>query len=209
MVHRGKLGTRFFLVEGFFVFAVNDGIVKSIFHKNGFILLAKEFFGIGFVLGKKSVVGFGIVKIIRAQAFVFGFYHMGLIGGFDHRFFIQSARLPAVKEPECRQYRNGCSHIGAVSDLDADADIFLVYFGVSDEYIKIFIILKNACVQNFIFRLQFAALFVFIDQLLVRECLLRILVEHLHIIMRRQVFEIVVEFLYIFAMVALVIAETK
>src|SRR5690349_17990713 len=75
--------------------------------------------------------------------------------------------------------------------------------------IKILILIEHSCVQYFVFRLGTAPLRIFISQLIVWEFLLRVFIQILHIVVRRKIIEIIIQFLYILTMIALVVTETK
>ena len=54
--------------------------------------------------------------------------------------------------------------ISAVYNFNFYKNIFTVIFCIFNKYIKIFIIVKNAGIQNFVFRILFTLFFIFINQ---------------------------------------------
>ena len=78
-----------------------------------------------------------------------------------------------------------------------------------DEHVPVPVILKQVSVQNLVLRYVASTLLVFLHELLVRVSLLRVLVQELHVRVRRRRVEIIVQLLDVLAMVALVSSHAK
>ena len=88
-------------------------------------------------------------------------------------------------------------------------DVFGVVFSVFDEYVKVAVFVKYARINEFVLRLELARLFVFVYEFLVGKFCLRILIQHLHVAVRGGGVQVVIDLLYIFAMIALVATQPK
>src|SRR5215467_13829089 len=97
----------------------------------------------------------------------------------------------------------------AIVDSNLHKQIDRTRFGILHEHIKIAIIIKYGCIKEFKLRLLFVTATILLDEPKIRELVLGILVEHFQIRVRRRGVEIVIEFLYIFAMIAFAIGQTE
>src|ERR1700751_4728622 len=104
-------------------------------------------------------------------------------GGFLYSWII----LPFVIEPKCWQYRNGCSFCTSIRYLNFYKNIFAVILRVFYKNIKIIIGVENAGVQYFIFCFLPCTLFIFFKKIEIWVFILRILIQVLHVIMRRKI----------------------
>ncbi len=126
------------------------------------------------------------------------------------RRFARLARpRPSVARPELRQDMKCGWLICAVFDGNAHHDIVGRVLRILDNDIEIAVVVEHAGIEDFIFRLISAAPPVFLDQLLVGVRVMRILVQHLHVRMSRRAVEIEVQLLYVLAVIALLIRQSK
>src|SRR5215510_13522517 len=97
----------------------------------------------------------------------------------------------------------------AICNRHANQNVVLGSLCVFGEDVEVAILVKNAGIDQFeLWRAQ-AAPAIFLDQPSVRIFGLRILVERLHVRMRRRRVEIVVKLLYVLAVVAFRTSETE
>ena len=92
---------------------------------------------------------------------------------------------------------------------DADQNIVGVGLGVFDEDVEVAVLVEDAGVDQFEFRIAARAAAVFLEQLLVGKLGLRILVQALHVGMRRRGIEVEVTLLHVLAVVALIAGEAE
>ncbi len=97
----------------------------------------------------------------------------------------------------------------AVVDGDLDQDILGRFLGVFHEHIEIAVLVKHAGVEQLILEFVTTAVAVGSDKLVVGISRLRILVELLHVGMRRRAVEVEIIFLHILAVVALAIGQAE
>src|SRR6266511_1015925 len=121
------------------------------------------------------------------------------------------SRLPApgVAKPQRGQQVQLRRLRTAIRRRDADEDVVWRGFGVFDNHIEVAVIVEDARVHQFEFRVGLAASPVLLDKTRVRELSLRILVEELHVRVRRRAVEVEVVFLYILAMIPLVARQPE
>src|SRR5262249_26024722 len=91
----------------------------------------------------------------------------------------------------------------------SNEDVLVVGFGVLNENVKVTVFPEHARVEKFEFRLRPATSPVFVYQPAVGKFSLRILVQILHVAVRRCRVEVKVVFLYVLAMIPFVARETK
>ncbi len=101
-----------------------------------------------------------------------------------------------------------CSR-AAVGDADADQDVVAVSLGVLDEDIEVAVFIEHAGVHQFVFGLVLAAPSVLLQQQRIGKFLLRILVEILHVRVRRRAVEIEVVLLDVFAVITFASSQAK
>ena len=80
---------------------------------------------------------------------------------------------------------------------------------ICDHYIEILVVVEYAGVEYFIFRIDARALPVLFLQFFIWKFLLRVFVQVFHIIMGGNIVEIIIQFFYIFAMIAFAIAQAE
>ncbi len=99
----------------------------------------------------------------------------------------------------------------AIVNGDARQNIFRPGLGVFHKHVEVTVVIKNARVEEFKFGLTRNRLAprIFLHKLVVRKGPLRILVEHLEIRMRRGRVEVVIQFLHVFAVIALRIRQAE
>src|SRR5579863_4301262 len=96
----------------------------------------------------------------------------------------------------------------AVECFYTDADIFGRFFSVLDEDIEVSVVIKDACIQQFVLRLRSPSA-TFVDQLPVGKLPLRVLIEHVHVTVSGQIVKVEPVLFHIFAMIGLVGGETE
>ena len=104
---------------------------------------------------------------------------------------------------------NGRSFRSAIMNRDPHEHVFRPGFGVFDKDIEIAVIIEDARIEQFKFRLVLAAPPIFLHQLRIGKFPLRIFVEHFQVRMRRRGVEVIIEFLYVLAVIAFGIRETE
>ena len=97
----------------------------------------------------------------------------------------------------------------AIVNADLDQHIFGRCLGVLNENIEVAVLIEDAGVDQFVFRLAAAAFAIGRDEIVVRICRLRILVKILHVRMRRRAVEVVVVLLHILAMIAFAVGQAE
>ena len=99
--------------------------------------------------------------------------------------------------------------IRAVFDGNAHHDIVGCVLRILDPDVEVAVIVEHARIEDFIFGLIGAAPQIFLDQILIRVRGLRILVQHLHVRMRRRAVEIEVKLLHVLAVIAFLIRQPE
>src|ERR1700761_155678 len=97
----------------------------------------------------------------------------------------------------------------AITHADLDQDVLWRLLGILDKNVKIAILVKTSRVQEFIFHVTTVAPSVRLNQIDVGKRRLRILVQVLHVRVRRGAVEVEVVFFKVFAMVALAVRQTE
>ena len=97
----------------------------------------------------------------------------------------------------------------AVRDRDLDQDVFGIGLGIFHEHIEVAIVVEYSGVEQFELRLVLSAPPVFFHQLTVGEFRLGILVQILHVGVRRRRVEVEVVFLHVLAVIALVAGQAE
>ncbi len=97
----------------------------------------------------------------------------------------------------------------AVDGADADQDVVGSGLRVLDEHVEVAVGVEDAGVEQLVFRIAARAPAVLGDEIGVRVGPLRILVEHPHVGMARDVVEVEVVLLHVLAVVALVPVEAE
>ena len=86
------------------------------------------------------------------------------------------APRPGVAEPDCGQEAQVRSLRPTIGDSDLDQNVFDIRLGIFHEDIEVAVVVENAGVEQFEFRLVLPPAAVFFDESPVRELRLRILV---------------------------------
>src|SRR5258707_5066862 len=97
----------------------------------------------------------------------------------------------------------------AVCYVYPDKYIAGILFCIGDEHIKIFIVIEYTGIEDLKFRFMFGTDAVFLNELLIRECLLRIFVEVLHVIVCRNIIQVIIQFFHVLPMISLTITQSK
>src|ERR1700712_838406 len=84
--------------------------------------------------------------------------------------------IPFFIEPKRWKNCNVRGLMIAIRYINFYENIVGIMFGVSNEYIKIFIVIEYTRIQNFEFRFMLRPNAVFLNELLIRECLLWIFI---------------------------------
>ena len=97
----------------------------------------------------------------------------------------------------------------AVDHRDRDEDVFRAGLGVLNENVEVPVVVENAGVEQF-YSNPFRDALVLLHQIGVRKCRLRILVQVLHVGMRRRAVDVeVVQLLHILAVVTLAVGQAE
>ena len=92
---------------------------------------------------------------------------------------------------------------------DTDEDVFRAFLGVLDKHVKVAVLVEDAGIEQLVLELFARSPPVRLDQVAVGILPLRILVEVLHVGVRRRAVDVEVILLDILAMVALAVGEPK
>ncbi len=102
-----------------------------------------------------------------------------------------------------------CRVRSPVDCRDPHEDVFRTVFGVLDEDVEVSVVIENAGIEQFVFKLVPGTAAVRLRQVGVGIGRLRILVEILHVRVGRRAVEIEVVFLYVFTMVAFAVGQAE
>nr|WP_294551845.1 hypothetical protein [uncultured Rhodopila sp.] len=116
---------------------------------------------------------------------------------------------PGIAEYELRQEMQRTRRVAAVVRGYPHQDIVHAGPGVFDEHVEIPVIVEYPRIEQLVFRRADATAPIFRHQVGVGEGRLRVLIEHPQIGMRRSGIEIVVQFLHVFAVIALAVGQTE
>ena len=130
----------------------------------------------------------------------------GVISGLARR---ERLPRPGIAKPELRQKVEHGRFRAAIVDRHPEQGVVGRGLGIFHEDVEIAIRVEDAGVEKLEFRLISAATAILGAQPRVGKLLLRILVQHLHVGMRRRGVEIVVQLLDVFAVVAFRLARPK
>src|SRR5256885_3242707 len=103
----------------------------------------------------------------------------------------------------------GCGFRSAVRGSNADEQIVRGDLAVLHYYVEVAALIEDTGIEQFEFRIQSRALCVLLNQALVGKSALRILIEVLHVRVRRSIVQIVVALFYIFTMISLRTGKAK
>ena len=116
---------------------------------------------------------------------------------------------PGVAKPEGRQYINFGRLRPAVTHADLDEEVFWRLLGIFHEDVEVAVFVEDSCVQEFVLHVVTGAPLVRLDQIAVGIFRLRILVQVLHVRVRRRAVEIEVIFFDVFAVVGLAVRQPE
>ena len=116
---------------------------------------------------------------------------------------------PLVAEPERRQDVQLGRLRAAVVDADLDQEVLGRLLGVLDEDVEVAILVEHAGVEQFVLELVPAPAAAGLDEVAVGEGRLRVLVEVLHVRVRRRAVEVEVVLLDVLAVVALAVGQAE
>ena len=116
---------------------------------------------------------------------------------------------PAVAEPDRGQEPQVRGLRSTIGDGDLDQNVFNIRFRVFHDDIEVAVVVENSGVEQFEFRLVFSAAAVFFDQSPIWELRLRVLVQILHVRVRRRAVKVKVIFLDVFAVIAFVTCQAE
>src|SRR5262245_49303499 len=84
---------------------------------------------------------------------------------------------PGIAEPQRREHLNRRGLRAAIAEAEADEDVFRLELGVLHHHVEIAPLVEDPGVDQLILHLAFAPPPVLLDQLMVRVCRLRVLIE--------------------------------
>jgi hypothetical protein len=118
-------------------------------------------------------------------------------------------RRPGIAEPERRQDLDRRRFRPAVGDRNLDEDVFGRRLRIFDEHVEVAIVVEDAGVDQLVLEVFSTERLVATDDLIVRVCRLRVLVQVLHVRVGRRGIEIEVVFLHVLAVVCLAVGEAE
>ena len=122
---------------------------------------------------------------------------------FDRRLRLcRPLPAPRIAEPEMRQHPQVRRLGTPVMYLEPDRDVVRTRFPVLHENIEVPVLVENARVDQLELRPRTPAPPVLVHQPAIRVLLLRVLVQHLHVAVRRRRVEVVVIFFDVLAVIA-------
>ena len=119
------------------------------------------------------------------------------------------ARGPAVTEPDRRKQVEHRPFGTAVGDRDPAQDVLGGSLRVFDGHVEVAVALEDTGIEQLVFRVGSGAASVLGDEVGVRECALRILVQEFHVRVRGRAVEIEVVLLDVLAVVAFGSCESE
>jgi hypothetical protein len=102
-----------------------------------------------------------------------------------------------------------CVDVGSVDGCDLNQDVIAGSFRVLHEDVEVAIVGKNAGISELELGIAAISATILIDQLIVRECTLWILVQELHVRVRRRAVEIEVRLLDVLSVIAFFAGEAE
>src|SRR5689334_6116386 len=96
-----------------------------------------------------------------------------------------------------------------IMDVYLNTNVARRLLGVGNPHIEVFIGVENARIENFIFGFMPRPFAVFGQQHFIGKFLLWVFIQILHIVMRGNIIDMIIQFLYIFSMVAFIITQSK
>ena len=127
----------------------------------------------------------------------------------QRRLAIVLAPRPGVAEPQRRQDAQPGRFRPAIVHGDPDEHVFRALLGVFDEHVEVAVVVEDAGVEQLVLELLPRSSPVRLDQVPVGKLALRVLVEVLHVRVRRRAVEVEVVLLHVLAVVALAVGEPE
>ncbi len=204
------LGAGVFRIDGGLII-LNHIFVEGVFEVAGGIVHAEQAAHVGVVVAEEqfggAFVGGGIdVPMVAAELIMVGENRAGIDLRQAGLIEFGSPR-PNVAKPELRHNVQASFFRAAIDDGDLHQHVVRVGFGVFDENVEVAVVVEDAGIDQFVFGFQFAPAAIFVQELIVGKCALRILVEHLQIRVRRQCVEIPVALFHVFAVIAFAVGK--
>ena len=128
-------------------------------------------------------------------------------GFAQRRLAIVVAPRPRVAEPQRRQDVQSGRFRPAVVDGDADEHVLRAVLRVLDEHVEVAVVVEDAGVEQLVLHLLPRPFRVRLDEVPVGKLALRVLVQVLHVRVRRRAVEVEVVLLHVLAVVALAVGE--
>eukprot|EP00659_Diplonema_papillatum_P003495 gene3494-biopygen3434 len=135
-----------------------------------------------------------------------------------HHLFALQAQLgpgrivgptPVVARPQVRQHLQACGLVRTVVHGNAHEHIIGLVLGVFDGDIAIAVVFENPGIEDLVFGISKATAGVLGDQVIVGKGRVRVFVEHAHVGMARHAIDEKVQFLDVFAVVALGVVQAE
>ncbi len=192
--------------------AADQELVEGVLDEWTIDVGARKALQVRLVLGEDELGRAAHVEPALPERLVLGLDGRELSGGraiAQPRAARDVAPRPRVAIPE-RGQQVQYGRLGAAVDRrDADQHVLVRRLGVFDEDVEVAVGGEHAGVEQLELRLIAAAAVVLLDELRVRVCRLRILVEELHVGVRRSVVEIEVVLLHVLGVVAFGAAQPE
>src|SRR6185437_11124475 len=163
---------------------------------------------VGLIVAKKIILRFVRVEIPFSEIPMLQ-HDMPFIGGHHPWFVFIGAPAPGISEPDGRKDMHGRRILSPVMNGYPDEDILHIRLGIFDKNVEIAVLVEDTRVYQLELRLLPRPSSVFINQPLIGKSLMRILVEHLHVAVGGRGVQVVLQFLYVFAMIAFIAGETE
>ena len=190
----------------------HDIVVDAVLDVGGSVGNAEDPLGVGFVLREQQGHVAFAIQVSLAQI---GIDRLDdtlprcAVGLEESRPVGTAVPGPLVAEPERRQDVHLGRFGAAIVDRDLNQDVFRGRLGILDEDVEVAILVEHAGIDQFVLHFLPAAAAAGLDKIGVRECRLRILVEVLHVRMRRRAVEVEVVFLDVLAVIALAVGQAE
>ena len=165
---------------------------------------------IGFVFGEQQRRLAIAIEIALAQVGFARPHDRGFAAdGLQRWPRVVPAPRPAVAEPERRQHVDLRGFRTAIVDADLNQDVLGRFLGVFHEHVEVTVLVEDAGVDQFVLEFLAAAPAIGLHQLIIRVGRLRILVEILHVRVRRRAVEVEVILLDVLAVIALAVGQAE
>ena len=207
LVERGGLGARSVWVHCI-PGAVNHVVVDAVLGELRAVVIPVEPPGIGLVLGEQKLrrsladqPALPVLRLVELDRVLGGGAQLGPANVLAPR--------PGVAEPDGRQQVQLSGLRPAIRHGDLDQNVVARGLRIFDEHIEVAILVEDAGVDQFELARVAASVPILLDQLLIREGGLRILVQILHVGVRRRGVQVEVAFLAVLAVIAFVAGEAE